>query len=494
MHKKLLFILLILWTGIFAVSAQTDIEWGNVNMDQSIDIIDALMTAQYYVGLGPQVFVPEAADVDGNGSITILDALMIAQYYVGLIDIFPVQKVSGVELLNSALERNLDPDATAEEVRDTVAGGNRFAFECYQELKKEEENLFFSPLSIIYAFGMCYAGANGNTEAEMAEVFHIDLPEERYHNALNDIELTIISEPVNPESYMGDELKLHLANSTWGQRDYNFQTSFLDILARYYGAGLNIVDFAAEPENCRILINDWVSEHTENRINNLLPQGVITSLTRLVLTNAIYFKANWFYPFDPGNTRPANFTLPDGSTCSVDMMNQQCDTLYKEVPGQYQMVRLSYQGTKRNAMYILLPAAGQFDAVENALSSGSWTEMTSNMTRYMVTLDLPKFTFEWASSLVKALHNLGMNDAFIPGAADFSGINGEYSLFISDVLHKSFIAVDEKGTEASAATAIVFSEVSMPLSATMTINRPFFFVISNLDTGAILFMGRVMTP
>jgi len=256
---------------------------------------------------------------------------------------------------------------------------------------------------------------------------------------------------------------------------------------------MNIVDFITDPDYCRLLINEWVSDQTEEKIQDLLPPGSIKSTARLVLTNAIYFKANWFKPFEEADTIDGPFFPSNGSTSTVPMMNQVLITLYAEAPGEYQAVKLAYQGTKRNSMVIIMPEQGSFESFENSLSLSTFNEIIRGMIDYQVTLSLPKFDFDWDSSLVSALQSLGMEDAFMDTRADFSGINGQQDgLYIHDVFHKAFIAVDEIGTEAAAATAVIAGYFLSPPKAVMTINRPFIFAIYNDDTGVILFLGRMV--
>jgi serpin B len=488
-------IILFLVIQNFSLYAQDIVNYGDVNSDEVIDIVDALLVAQYYVGLVQTFAYPEAADVDASGDITIVDALLIAQYYVGLITEFPAEKQGGeVEILRSDVSREMSPEPGPGDLDSIVTGNNQFGFDCYAQIKEEDGNLFFSPVSISFAFGMCIAGANGNTETEIAQTMHFTLPENDLHNALNALELTLTTEPEDPDPRGGEDLKLHIANSTWGQKDYYFVPDFLDILAYYYGAGMNLVDFMTQPEACRLLINDWVSVETEDRIQDLLPPGSIGSLTRLVLTNAIYFKATWLDQFDEEDTADGEFYLPEGGTVTVPMMHQSVVTTYTKATGKYQAIKLEYQGARRNSMVIILPEEGEFDNFENSLSQDTFKGILEDLRRYQVTLTMPKFDFEWEASLKPVLQSLGMQDAFIDGQADFSGINGEYNLIIQDVFHKAFVAVDEKGTEAAAATAIVIGETSLPPSATMTLDRPFIFAIYNDDTGAVLFLGRVTEP
>ena len=323
---------------------------------------------------------------------------------------------------------------------------------------------------------------------------HFTLPEDNLHNAFNAFDLILTSEPQNPSGDAGEELKLHIANSTWGQKDYYFIPAFLDTLALYYGAGINLVDFISDPNACRLIINEWVSRETEERIQDLLPPGSISTLTRLVLANAIYFKANWLYPFDESYTKDGPFTLLDGTNVTAPLMFQSTTTQYYEVPGEFSAVKLPYQGEKKNSMIIILPEVGNFETFENNFTNQTLTAIIQGLARYRVELTLPRFDYEWEDSFKGILKSLGMEDAFTPYVADFSGIDGTKDLYISDVLHKAFIAVDEIGTEAAAATAIIIDIVSMPPLAVMTIDRPFLFVIRNDDTGAILFLGRVLAP
>jgi serpin B len=493
-------IILIFVVSGFSLYAQTSPVKGDVNNDGTINILDALLIAQYTVGLSPNGFYTEAADVDGNDTINIVDALLVARYYVGLISQFPVQAtVGGVEVVKSDVNRNMSPQPAEGDLDAVVEGNNQFGFDCFRIIREQPDNIFFSPVSISYAFAMCYAGARGNTETEIARTLHFTLQGERFHNAYNSLDLTLTSEPANPNPDMGEDLKLHIANSIWGQKDYFFYPEFLDILAYHYGAGLNTVDFFTNSEQCRLLINDWVSNQTEERIKDLLPSGSVTPLTRMVLTNAIYFKATWYYPFDEDNTNDESFYLLSGNTSTIPMMHQILNTIYYEVAGQYQAVKLNYQGQRRNSMIIVMPAEGNYTSFENSFTYNIFKEIIQEMTAYRVILTLPKFTYRWGGTITSVLKSLGMTESFDSSLADFSGITNEEKLFISDVIHKAFVGVDENGTEAAAATAIVMTgsapnPPTPPPAVTMTINRPFIFFIYNENTGTILFMGRVLEP
>jgi serpin B len=499
--KKLLFftIFVSLFTCVITFPLFSQ-EFGDVNNDTDINIVDALLIAQYYVGLDLNNFNQEKADVDADGSITIVDALLVAQYYVGLISQFPAQIGSDIEVVKSDLQRNGDPQPDTGELESIVEGNNQFGFDFFGVIKDTPDNLFFSPISISYAFAMCYAGANGSTEAEISDVLHFTLPEDRFHNAFNALDLELTSEPDNPVPEMGEELKLTIANSTWGQKDYFFYPQFLDTLAVNYGAAMNTVDFMNEPEPCRQLINQWVSDQTEERIKDLLAPGSIDYLTRLVLVNAIYFKANWYYPFDEEDTYDEDFHLSDGSTTIAPMMHQTLKAYYYEIPGHYQAVKLNYQGMRKNSMIIILPAEGELNSFESAFTLGTFNEIKNGFSTYKVILTVPKFSYRWGDSIKPVLETLGMTESF-SWDADFTGITNEERIFIGDVIHKAFVAVDEIGTEAAAATAIIMPgsvgpgpTPEPPPVVTMTINRPFYFLICNDNTQAILFLGRVLVP
>jgi serpin B len=495
---KWILLAILLCCGL-AAFAQDSVLYGDVNNDGAIGILDSLMIAQYYVGITPGEFNSVAADVDGNGAVNVIDALIVAQYYVGLISVFPVQALAGVELVKSDLEQNLSPQLATGELDAVVEGNNRFAFDCFELLKNDPQNLFYSPVSLSFALAMCYAGAQGNTRTEMAQALHFTLPDPALHNAYNALDIRLTHVPAVTDPYLGDELVLNIANSVWGQRGYPFVSGYLDTLGYYYGAGLNVVDFSSAPEQCRLLINDWVSDQTETRIPEIIPQGAITPLTRLVLANAIYFYGNWYTPFEPEDTQAESFYALDGSVPEVQMMRQLLEASYYEESGRFQAVKLNYQGTRKNSMILVLPAEGQFAAIENDFTYETYTDIRQGFGSARVRLGLPKFSYAWGQSMTGTLKALGMTDAFNPSRADFTGISNEPGFYISDVLHKSFVALDEKGTEATAATVVIMAgsgpnPPTPPPPVTMTLDRPFFFLICNEDTGTILFVGRVLKP
>jgi serpin B len=252
---------------------------------------------------------------------------------------------------------------------------------------------------------------------------------------------------------------------------------------------MNILDFIKSPEDSRVTINNWVSDQTNSRIKDLIPQGTIDIYTRLVLTNAIYFDAAWKYPFAKEETRNGTFNLLDGSKITIPMMSHRAGFGYAKGNG-YQAVELPYDGNEIS-MVIVLPDAGQFTAFENSMDFAKVSAIISNLKNGDVSLTMPKFRFESSFSLRGSLAALGMPIAFSE-QADFSGINGQRDLLIKDVVHKAFVAVDEAGTEAAAASGVIIGIVS--IGTTVTVDQPFIFLIRDIQTGAILFIGRVLNP
>jgi len=402
------------------------------------------------------------------------------------------ETAKGAEFVLSDKPRVTSPDVTTSDLGDLVGGNSAFAFYLYQALREEEGNLFYSPHSISLALAMTYAGARGETELQMADTLHFTLSQDQLHNAFNGLDLELTARGEGAEGKDGEGFRLNIVNEIWGQRDYKFLGEFLDVLAENYGAGLRLLDFINAPEEARITINDWVSDQTEGRIEDLIPQGVIDALTRLVLTNAIYFNAAWLNPFDEDTTGDGSFYLLDGSDVTVPMMRQTESFGYAEGEG-YQAVELLYDGSELS-MVILLPERGHFEEFEASLSAERVDSIIGDLEDEHVALTLPKFEFESEFSLVDALAAMGMPIAF-SGAADFSGMTGTRELFIGEVLHKAFVSVDEAGTEAAAATAVVMELTAIPEEPVeVTVDRPFVFLIRDIETGALLFVGRVANP
>ncbi|MEW6568532.1 MAG: serpin family protein [Chloroflexota bacterium] len=398
----------------------------------------------------------------------------------------------GSSLAVSDRPRNLNPTVGPEDVAALAHGNSAFAFDLYHVLAADGDNLFFSPYSLSAALAMTYAGAGGDTASQMAATLHFTLPQDRLHPAFNAYSLDLQARAEAPTE--GTPFELSIANSLWGQQGFAFLPEFLDLLGENYGAGMRLVDYAADPEAARQAINQWVSDETREKIRDLIPSGAIDALTRLVLADAIFFKAAWLHPFDPQTTTPEPFHLLDGSTLDVPMMLQDEGYNYALREG-YRALVLPYENGDVS-MLIILPDEGQFQAIEEALGPGMIEDIMDSLVYGPVILSLPRFTDESAFSLKDALYGLGMTDAFEPERADFSGMDGNRDLYIGRVLHKAFISVDERGTEAAAATAVIM-ELTSALPGepiTFAVDRPFIYLIRDDLTGSILFMGRVLTP
>ena len=381
------------------------------------------------------------------------------------------------------------PLATDSELTDLVRGNNDFAFNLYQKLREEESgNLFYSPYSISLALAMTYAGARGETERQMSNALHFTLSQDKLHSAFNALDLQLASRGEGSGGQDGKGFRLNIANAIWGQQGYSFLQNFLDKLAENYGAGMRIANFTEAPENSRVTINDWVAHQTEEKIKDLIPSGAIDNLTRLVLTNAIYFNAAWLHTFDERATAEGDFYLLTGNSIKVPMMRQTESFGYARNTG-YQAVELLYDGSEIS-MVILLPDKGTFDPFEKSLNAELVSRISKDMRHKRIELTMPSFEFEAQFKLGAMLQKMGISDAFNPQLADFSGMDGTKNLSISDAFHKAFVLVNENGTEAAAATGVVIGVTSLP--PRVTVDRPFIFLIRDIATNTTLFVGRVI--
>jgi serpin B len=392
----------------------------------------------------------------------------------------------------SHVARETAPDAGAAEVQRLVEGNSAFALDLYHELRREEDgNLFYSPYSISIALAMIYAGARAETEQQMAQTLHYGPDQAGLHPAFNALDRQLTAPGADADAF-----RLSIANSVWGQEGFPWREDYLDTLARNYGAGLRLVDFSGGTgrEEARQAINSWVEDETEGRIEDLIPRGILTELTRLVLANAIYFKGEWEIPFDE-SIRDGDFYLLDGRPVTVPMMSRRTGSRLAAGDG-YQAVELTYKGDRAH-MILLLPEPGHFETFEQALTAELLEQIVAGLARTDLMLTMPKFTFETELSLRPTLAAMGMPHAFDEMAADFTGIYDRSqeprNLFISHVVHKAFVAVDELGTEAAAATGVVAGIVSEPQN-NIIVDRPFLFVIRDRESGTLLFVGRVLDP
>jgi serpin B len=374
----------------------------------------------------------------------------------------------------------LQPDTAA-----VVKGNNTFALDLYRDLAAQDGNLFFSPYSISTALAMTYGGARGETAEQMAKALHFTLPPPRLHAAFAGLQrgLTVAGEQ--------GKYRLRVANRLWGQKDYGFLPDFLKLSAERYGAGLKEVDFAAAPEQARRAINAWVEEQTQNKIKELLRPGVLTVDTRLVLTNAVYFKAAWMRPFSPKQTRKGDFHVSADKKVTVPLMHDSPRTNYADA-GTVELLELPYEGHDLS-MIVLLPKAA-LPPLEKQLTEANLSAWLRKLDGYRVEVTLPRFKVTAEFMLRDALSRLGMPLAFDMHKADFSGMTSRERLPISHVVHKAFIDVNEAGTEAAASTAVVMDPRSLPPPATFRADRPFLYLIRDNRTGSILFLGRVVNP
>ena len=400
----------------------------------------------------------------------------------------PVQLV----LAQSDKQRVISPDVVASDLTELVGGNSAFAFDLYQALSAQDGNLFYSPYSISLALAMTYAGARTETEQQIADTLHYILSQDRLHSAFNALDQELASRGQGAKGTDEKGFRLNIVNAIWGQQGYPFLSAFLDVLAENYGAGLRLLDFRNAWEESRITINKWVSDQTEGKIEDLIPKDVIDEWTRLVLTNAVYFNAAWLNQFDKDMTKDNVFYLLDGSEVNVPMMRQTATFSYTKGEG-YQSVELPYDGNELS-MVILLPDVGQFEKFEGLLNYSYVGNIIGDLAYKSVDLTMPKFEFKSAFDLSKTLAAMGMPLAF-SDFADFSGMTNIEGLKIGSVIHKAFVSVDEAGTEAAAATAVVVVPTSMPEEPVqVTVDHPFIFLIRDIQTGSILFVGRVVNP
>lgn len=379
-----------------------------------------------------------------------------------------------------------ESNATAGSVNTLVDSLNDFSFEFYNKLLEGADgNIFFSPYSIFVALSMAYEGAAGNTAAEMQNILNILQNDSvtqssfgRIYNLLNQ----------NQNGYT-----INTANAFWTHQDYQFLNSYLKLLENYYMAEANVLDFSKNVEAAEI-INTWIEEQTNDKIKDMIKSDMLSDITKLVLTNAIYFKGLWEKQFDPDATYETDFEITNDQTVKIDMMSYTGDdsTFNYTETEDLQILELQYQGNDLS-MIILLPKENNISIAESALNAKNLTNWRNDLEENEIIVKIPKFKFKTEYTLNDVLKNMGMNDAFSPGAADFSKMDGTRNLFISKVLHKAFIEVNEEGTEAAAATAIVM-ELGVAMSTEFNADHPFIFLIQHKETGAVLFMGKAMDP
>jgi serpin B len=380
-----------------------------------------------------------------------------------------------------------DTNATAEGVEDIVSANNQFAIDLFLKISEDDDgNMMICPYSVFSALSMTYEGAKGQTATEMADILH--LPED-------DVERRGSFASIQNDINMGsDEYELATANKIWPHSAKPVVEEFIETIQQFYYGGVETLDYTNDPDGCQEIINSWIANQTNDKITDLIPDGILNSYTYMVLTNAVYFKGTWVYQFDKDDTKDTNFRNFDGEDVQVPMMNmllEEEDMLPYYENEDLQAVELPYEGDDLS-MVVLLPKSGSIIELEDDLDSKMVTEIRNGMEETNIEIYLPKFKMKEKYTLNQPLISLGMEDAFTPGA-DFSGMDPRGLAYIAYVLHDTFIEVNEEGTEAAGATAVVMydSAVSYP---TFNANQPFIYMIQQKSTGNILFLGRVTDP
>jgi serine protease inhibitor len=369
------------------------------------------------------------------------------------------------------------------DAREVVTANTAFAADLYAKLKNEKGNLFFSPYSISTALAMTLAGARGDTGQQMANVLHFAVLQGRLHPTFAALETELNA------VQMKGKVQLSVANSLWPQRGHPFLPEYVGLLQQYYGASVTPLDYAGAAEAARKTINDWVERETDRKIIDLIKPGVLGRDTLLVLANAVYFKGNWVSQFDPKRTTKQPFRIAPGNDVKCPSMTREGTYAYAETP-DLQMMELPYAGNDLSMLVLLPRKIDGIGVLENELSAAKLTEWVNALHKREVMVSLPKFKLTCEFGLAKTLAAMGMTAAFNDGA-DFSGMDGTRSLFVSAVIHKAFVDVNEEGTEATAATA-----VAMPCGpvTVFRVDHPFIFLIRDKHNDSILFLGRVTDP
>lgn len=398
------------------------------------------------------------------------------------------------------------PEDVSSPVRRLAFGNAVFGVDLLQSASEDTGNQLFSPYSIAIALGMTYAGARGETRTQMESTLHYPFGGTELHRTIETIRERLDTGDAgestpSPSPTPGDDqhdvpLQLFDANALWGQEEFPWREAYLSLVELYYSGGLHQLNFAEDPDAARRKVNQWVSTMTRENITDLLPPGSISSATRLVVTNAVYFQAIWDHPFMPSNTESRPFTAIDGSQTDIPMMtNDSREFPYAEVGG-HQLIELPYRDDDYG-LVIVLPPAGEYESFESSFTASKLWNWLDELEARAGAITMPKFQFDSQFQLSEALAELGMPAAFDPSSADLSGMAEEGegdALYIDEVHHETFISVDEKGTEAAAATGIVIpvSKAVGEEPFEMTVDRPFLFLIRERRTGAVLFLGRMV--
>ncbi len=397
--------------------------------------------------------------------------------------------------LNSPLPRQTLLLQSDLQLENFVQANNEFAVAIFQQLRSENpgQNMIFSPHSISLALAMTYAGAGGQTAEEMRTILGINQDDPSFHQNWNTLDQWLATRTKEIQANSPDYM-LRLTNAVWAQQDYLFNSAYLDLLSSFYGSGLHTIDFNGFPEPSRLEINHWVAENTNQKIIELISEGAIKTLTRMVLVNAIYLNAPWKQAFNTEFTTKQSFFKIDQQVVDVDMMEKTINLPYL-VTDQVAMVEIPYIGDDL-AMVLLMPESKSYETFVSALDESMISDLISQETWGEVELQIPRFKVENKFQLNKVLGKLGMNQAFDPNLADFSAMAEGKDLYIDQVIHQAVIAVDEAGTEAAAATAVIMLGKGFNPSEPqkITFDHPFLFFIRDTKSGSILFLGQILNP
>ena len=400
----------------------------------------------------------------------------------------PVQTQPNANSARLETLREQSPQQAAQKFNQALVKGNtQFGLNLYDTLRLEEGNIFFSPYSISSALAMTYLGARGETANQMASVLRLPADQEEATRAF-----AVLNKALNGQGE-NRHYQLDVANALWGTKGVGFLDSFLKAAQDAYDAGLKEMDFVRDAEGSRQTINDWVEQKTHEKIKNLMPPGSIDDHTRLVLTNAIYFKGAWLLPFEEKLTKQSDFTTVRGQKVTAPLMENTSYFLYLE-EGDLQVVELPYAGNELSMLILLPRQVDGLAALEKSLKEEKLSAIESKLLRARVHVSLPRFKMTQSFQLTRSLQVLGMELPFT-ARADFSGMDGKKDLFISAAVHKAYVDVNEQGTEAAAASGVGMTVASSPPPPKeFRADHPFLFVIRHKGSDSLLFMGRVQNP
>jgi serpin B len=420
-------------------------------------------------------------------SIKGLLAIVIFAVSLTAVLIFLITNFDVEPLIIEEIPKKILVETSEENIEAVVLSNNEFALDLYRSLNKSEgENIFYSPYSIFSALAITYEGSREKTAEEIASVLH--LPEEDVLRS----GFGALYNQINKEK----EYELNTANALWAQKDYPFLEEYIDVIRQSYGGEVTNLDFVRETEKSRETINEYIEEKTNDRIKDLIPQGILSPLTRMVITNAIYFKGKWKLEFDKEDTRELDFYLTSENSVKTEMMFMKPEEEkfnYLETE-EIQVIELPYQG-EEVSMFVFLPK-GDIEIIESELNSEKLKEYKEGMIKTeMDGIYLPKFEFDTKYFMKETLISMGIDSAFFYGKADFSKMDGTKELVIDDVIHQAYVGVDEEGTEAAGATAVIIGLTSAPSNEKIFMaDHPFIFIIQENKTESILFIGRVSDP